>query len=436
MTKPRVRVSTADGMTNLVANLGTRRDKRSHNQFTGSFFYNWYELEAAYSSNWIARQIVTVPIDDGVREWRTWLGESADVMWKIEKKLKVKSAFQEASHWARLYGGAGIIMITDQPINEPLDLNRIKRDSLRRLVVLDRNDLIPLEMVVTDPTDANYLNPEWYQINGGSSLVHHSHVVRIDGERLPRRMQQENQGWGDSSLRRIMEDLKDVTATKGGIASLVLEANVDVIQREGLSDELASGEEDAIAGRYALAGQMKSLINTLLLDGSETYQRQSLTFSGLSQILEQFMVWVSGAADIPMTRLFGTSAQGLNATGEGDMRNYYDSVRAMQSGYFTNNLEPLDEVLWRSAGLTESPDYQWNPLFQASGVELAQAELARAQSDDIRLNQRVVSRAQVAQNLDANGVYSYTDEEIEEMKKADAEEAGYIDPFAEVNSAE
>jgi len=41
------------------------------------------------------------------------------------------------------------------------------------------------------------------------------------------------------------------------------------------------------------------------------------------------MQLASGAADIPMTRLLGQSPAGMNATGDGDMRNYYDRIEAI-----------------------------------------------------------------------------------------------------------
>lgn len=446
-TKPRVRLQdgvmvpagmTGDSLQNLVAALGTSRDKRTHNQFIWDLV-NHVELEAAYGSNWIATQIVNVPVDDGVREWRAFQLEEAAAIEAEEKRVNLKARFKEGRYWARLYGGGGILMITDQPLDQPLDVKKIKKGSLKRLVTLDRWDLSPVDMNYLDPSSDSYLKPEHYRVVGGTQLIHHSHLARCDGELLPRRLRVFNQSWGDSKLRRVLEDVKDVAATKGGIASLILEANVDVIRRPGLSDELASGEEANLLKRFTLAAQMKSLVNTLLLDGDEEFLRHSLTFSGLSQILEQFMVWISGAADIPMTRLFGRSAAGLSATGEGDMKNYYDQVRSEQESTFREELEPIDQVLVRSA-LGDYPDdlsYEWLPLAQESGVELAQQDLARAQADQLRLDQKVVKKSQIMASLKADGRYSISDDDIDRQQKLEQEEEnGFdqdpdgIDPFA------
>lgn len=434
--KPRLRTTadgtqtlTHDGLSNVVSGLGTGADKRSHNQFTfaGNYF-NYAELEAAYSENWIARQVVDVPVADALREWREWKCPQAADIRKEEKRLKLRSRFASAQRWGRLYGGGAILMVTDQPLDEELDVSKITKGSLKRLVTLDRWELSPQVVNYTNPIAEDYLLPEWYTVRGGSGLIHSSHLIRIDGEDLPRRLRALNSSWGDSRLRQILEDLKDVTSTKSGIAAMVQEANVDVVQRAGLSNELATDQEDVILKRFALSAQMKSLVNMLLLDGEETYERKSLSFSGLEGVLDKLMIWISGAAEIPMTRLFGRSAAGMNATGEGDLGNYYDALAGTQEDKYRTELERLDEALVRSAigEYPEDCEWEWSPLYQESGTELAQQELAYSQSEDIRIQQGVLKPSHVMLRLKNAGRYAVSDEEIEAQK---AEEELDADPF-------
>lgn len=436
--KPRVRASadgtfTMDGLENIVSGLGTRADKRSHNVFQFSTgYFNFAELEAAYSDNGIARKIVNIPVDDALREWREWQCDEAAEIRKEEQRLNLRGNYAQARKWARLYGGAGILMITDQPLDQPLNINKIGKGSLKRIVVLDRWELAPQITNYHNPVADDYLLPEWYSVRGGQSAwIHSSHIARIDGEELPRRLRALNETWGDSRLRQVFEGLKDATATRGGIAALVQEANVDVVTREGLSDELSTDQEDKIMKRYALAKQMQGLINEKLLDGSETFERKEVTFSGLEGVLDKLMVWTSGEADIPMTRLFGQSAAGMDATGEGDLRNYYDSIGGERETKYRAELEPLDEVLVRSAvgSMPEDCEWTWNPLYQESGTEKATQEQAYAQSEDIRIQQGVLKPSHVMLRLKNQEQYAIEDWEIEkqqELEKAEAE--GLFDP--------
>lgn len=420
--KPRLR-GTTDSLTNMVANLGTNRDTRSHNHF-GYQFISQYELEAAYQSNWIARRIVDVPNEDATREWRTFNGAEAQEIAQEEKRLGLQQLYQNASCWSDLYGGAGMIMITNQDLAKPLDVRKIKEGDLKKFIVLDRWDLSAQEFNFTNPLGENFMKPEYYTFVNGQTRVHHSHVVRLEGARLPRRLSQLEQGWGDSRLRRCMDDLRDVVATKGGIASLVLKANVDTITRDGLSAALAGPECDAITRRYQMFGMMQSMVNLGLLDSSEKYERNSVSFAGLSQIMEQFMVWTAGCAEQPVTKLFGQSASGLSATGEGDQDNYYDTIKARQDGPNRQHLEIIDQVLVRSA-IGHFPDdleFEWNPLYQASGAEQAQQDLADAQTDTINIDNGTIKPSQAMRRMQGRGTYDITDDDIKAQVEREKDE--------------
>jgi phage-related protein (TIGR01555 family) len=428
-SKPRIQVHsggvvTTDSLSNLVANLGTGRDKRTHNSF-GFEFVNQFELEAAYQSNWIARRIVDKPNEDALREWRKFSGKQSKQIESEERRLGVQQAYLDTCCWADLYGGAALLMVTKQDLSEPLDLDKIKKGGLKNLVVLDRWDIQPIEFNLTDPLKPNWMMPEFYMMVNGTQKIHYSHIVRRTGARLPRRMRMFEQGWGDSRLRRCMSDLRDVVATKGGIASLVLEANVDTISVKGLQSALASAQSEQITNRYRMFGMLKSIINLGLLDqDNETYDRKSIAFSGLSQIMEQFMVWTAGAAEMPVTELWGQSAAGLSSTGEGDLKTYHGTIKGKQDGQMRLDLEALDQVLIRSALGTypEGIEFEWNPLSLPSGNEQAQEDLADAQADAMNIESGVIRPSHAMRRAQGKGTYAITDEQIKAQEQLEKDQ--------------
>ena len=155
-----------------------------------------------------------------------------------------------------------------------------------------------------------------------------------------------------------------------------------------------------------------------LLDGEEKFDRMTLNLSGVAPIIEQFMTWISGAADIPVTRMFGTSAKGMNATGEGDDRNYNNSIRASQRKDFAQPMRTLDEVMVRSAlgSFPSDYDYEWNPLSIPNSSEIATAEKTRAEKHQIYLDAGIVQKSQVMRELQASEEYQFDDDEIEELE--------------------
>ncbi|WP_143141866.1 anti-CBASS protein Acb1 family protein, partial [Xylella fastidiosa] len=144
--------------------------------------------------------------------------------------------------------------------------------------------------------------------------------------------------------------------------------------------------------RFQLAAMMKSFNRMLLLDAKDEYTQKTNHFAGVKDVIEQFMMDISGAADIPATRLFGQSPQGMNATGDSDIRNYYDRIKAQQEDELRPVLRLLYEVLFR-ASVGECPhdlEIQFNSLWQMSQTEQASIEKLRAERDQIYLTHGVI----------------------------------------------
>ncbi len=82
---------------------------------------------------------------------------------------------------------------------------------------------------------------------------------------------------------------------------------------------------------------------------------------------------LAGAAEIPATRLFGRSPQGLNATGESDLKNYYERIAQLQETYLRPALERLLPVLEISAFGYYAPDSEivFEPIATATPSERA-----------------------------------------------------------------
>lgn len=408
---------SVDGLQNVVSGLGTEKAKTSHNQFSlENFAHNFAELDAAYQTSWIVRKICDVPPEDMVREWRDLRCDAAEEIAAEETRLDLKHNCHDAMTWARLHGGAAVLMITNQDLAKPLNLNKIKKGGLERLLVFDRWELGATSINTTNPLSQNYLMPDHYRVTGGDQEIHWSHFARFFGAKLPRRMMAYTQGWGDSEVRKCMQDIKDVISSKDGIAELMQEANIDVITRTGLNLELASEEDEKIKKRYMLFSQMKSIVNMALLDGDETLTRNTLNLSGVAPILDNFMTWLAGCVGIPMTKLFGESPGGLNSTGESDLSHYYDRISAERPHSLERPLSCLDQVLVRSA-IGEWPDdfdYEWNPLSQPDVLERSQAQLTDAQRDRIYLEDDVISKDQVRASLQSAEVYQFDDAEMSE----------------------
>ncbi|MFU0503641.1 anti-CBASS protein Acb1 family protein [Pseudaminobacter sp. NGMCC 1.201702] len=369
-----------DGLASMVAGLGTERDKAATVYYTDPVI-DQQQLVAAYRSAWLPRKIVDIPALDSCRNWRAWQAKNGQIelIEAEEKRLNVKSKVLETRKKARLFGGAALYIDLGDDASQPLRVESVKKQGIRFLTVLTPRQLQPGE-IETDPLSPLYGRPKDYTIVAGTTaqtVIHPSRLVIFYGNEMP-----DNDltsggafAWGDSVLVSVMEAVKQADSTSANIASLIFEANVDVITMEGLMAYVGTPDgERKVSDRYRIAATGKSINRMLILDGKEKYERKAASFTNLHELMDRFFQNVSGAADIPMTRLFGMSPGGLNSTGEADLRNYYDRVASGQRLEMQPAMANLDECLIRSATGARDPDihYDWNPLWQMSEKEKAE----------------------------------------------------------------
>ena len=380
--------SFGDSLTNLVSRMGTDRDKSAHSYYAAPVLTD-EQITFAYRGAWLPRKIVDIPALDSCRKWRNWQAKAPQVE-KIEgeeKRLNLRGKVLEARTKARLFGGAAILIGTgEKDLTLPLRVEGIGAQGIKYLTVFTRRQLSAGEME-RDPASEWYGKPSMYTISGqdGQQIeVHPSRLVIFHGNSVADDDigASVHAGWGDSVLISVLDAIKNADSTAANIASLVFEAKVDIIRLPNFMASLADENyKRKILERYTLANTAKGINGTLLLDKEEEYESKAASFATLPDILAQFLQITAGAADIPVTRLLGQSPAGMNATGESDLRNYYDRVSASQEIEMTPAMYRLDECLIRSALGSRDPSiyYTWAPLWQISEKE--KADILKTKAD-------------------------------------------------------
>lgn len=380
-----------DKFVNFAANLGTERDKASASSY-GVPVLTDQQAENAYRGAWLPRKIVDIPAQDATRAWRGWQADKPQIekLEAEEKRLKLRTKVRQAMIKARLSGGAAIFIGTgDRDPSVPLNPETVRAQGVRYLTVLDRKTLKANELE-KDVLSANYGRPRSYTITAATGAaevtIDPSRLVIFLGAEVPTESTAslDAGAWGDSVLTSIMEAIQNSDGTMANIASLVFEAKVDVFRVQNLMSNLEADRnrkyESVLLNRFSLAARGKAINGALVLDKNEEYESKQVSFGSLPDVADRFLQAVAGAADIPATRLLGMAPAGMNATGDSDLRNYYDRLRSMQELDLTPAMELLDECLIRSALGTRPPEihYAWKPLWQLSAEQKATRDKAVA----------------------------------------------------------
>ena len=410
------------GYSNAAAFLGEDSPLFSSGTFLRSGLTSDPELlTAMYRESWLAMRIIDMPCEDMTRAWyrlsSAVTDRQAHALRRLEARHSVKQELTNALRWGRLYGGALALIVIrgeEDRLDRPLDMDLLLPDCFRGLLVLDRAQGIePSPELVQDLDDPDFGLPVSYTVNLDtedcrSVTLHHSRVLRFIGRELPRTESIRENFWGASEMEHIQDELLKRSAASANIAQLLFQANITTLKMSDFGDLLSAGTEEQRKGvEYAmgLENRFRTSFGIQLLSRDDSFENHAYSFTGLSEIYEQFMMDMAGAAEIPATKLFGRSPQGMNATGESDLRNYYDMIASLQERQLRPALEKLLPVMAVSCWgyVPGDLEFVFEPVMTSSPAE--RAELVQKLSADVMEGFRcgLLSRAEARAELKSRG---------------------------------
>lgn len=350
------------------------------------FTQNWQVLNSLYRSHWVVQKIInTIPQDMMKNGYDFQSDINPDQIQKISKVIRqtrLHSKILNGLYWGRLYGGAaGIIMIDGEAdrMDEPLDLDRVMPGAFKGLLIMDRwSGIIPSADLITDITDPDFGMPEYYEVTlpegQGVIQLHNSRVCRFSGREMPYLEKLAENYWGTSEMEHVFSELKKRDNVSWNIALLTFMANIRVMKIDGMEQLLAYGGDKSQQALYNTLEGLNMMLNNngiQILGKDDSYESHQYTFSGLGEVYDRFMMDVSGACGIPVTKLFGRSPAGMNSTGDADMDNYYDTIEQSQESQLRPVLDKLLPIVCMSAlgAVPDDLDYIFNPVRRPSNDE-------------------------------------------------------------------
>lgn len=431
------RARALDAFTNVLARLGAG----TPNLLEGTEYSlqrlsrDFNQLNALYRESWIIRRIIDVIPSDMLKNWITI---TSGIDPDVEKKLSISlrrtqliDKLKRGMQWGRLYGGAlGVMLVKHQgyDLSQPLRLDWIMPGDFAGLLIFDRwNGVNPSSELIEDISDPDYGYPKYYTVTdpagGGSVKIHHSRVIRFTGNTLPFWEEIAEMQWGASVVESVFDELKKRDNVSWNIAQLTFMANIRVLKMQDLGQLLAATDSESQAELLRTLEAQNMLLNNMgmqVMDAADGLETHQYTFGGLADCYQQFIMDISGAAEIPVTKLFGRSPSGLNATGESDLQNYYDMIAEKQEAVLRPILNKVlpPFIISTIGSLPEDFDFDFDPVAEPTDKE--RADLAKCGTDNVvaAYNAGLISQRTALQELkqqsERTGVWTnITDEDIE-----------------------
>lgn len=432
---------TRDGFANFTARMGMGADNVfSAGGYTQNLITrNRVVLENIYRGSWIGGKVIDDYADDMTRAGIDIDSpDDPEAVKKLQRefsRLAIWQSLADGIRWGRLYGGAiAVLQIDGQDTAQPLRIDTVGKGAFKGLAVFDRWQLEPdLTRVIQSGPQIGL--PEYYRIVTGwsgnaaaahSKPIHHTRIIRFCGITLPYWQAQQEQFWGESVIERLYDRLVGYDTATLGTANLIQRAHLRQVGVKNLRDILAAGgkAEENLIRQFDYIRQLQTSEGLTLLDADDEMTYNSYTFSGLPDVLIQFGQQVSGACGIPLVRLFGQSPAGMSATGESDIRNYYDTIKSRQEADLREGVDRILSVMYQSLFSQSRPDtldFDFTPLWQLSYTEKATIAKTGAEAISVAMDSGIIdtptAARELAQLADVTGMFTnITPEYIAELE--------------------
>lgn len=374
--------------------------------------------------------------------------KTADQIKKVlakAKALKLNTKLKEAIAYSRAYGGGAIMVGANdgqKDWSKPIDYKKVV--SIDWLTSLEPRELTPWA-VYSNPKAAKYGEVAIWQLTTNTPgrpvetepvahtmLVHESRLIIFQDVKVTREVSMQP-GWGDSVYTRSKSVLRDYNIGWSSAGILVHDFSIAIMKIKGLSEMVGTDNQKKLLARMAAVALGQSVARLTLIDKDEEFGRQTTALTGLPDLLEKFCQQLAAAFDVPVTLLMGMSPSGLNATGESDIRGFYDRIAAAQIEILEPALREIFKLIFLSLGMKEPPEWtiEFRPLWQQSDKEIADTRFTNSQTDEKNIANGLYSAEEARRSRYGGAKYS---QEITidepENDNYDPADAAELDPTA------
>lgn len=409
----------ADGWSNVLSGIGGSKDKSGpwKNRFNVSPLILKQELAALYESEGMISRIIDIVAEDMTRAGWTIDGDGDNLLSKKCENLHLASKLTQALKWMRCFGGGLIVLdIADnQTWDQPYNWQKGKFPVRALRTYSSARTVVTAEDYNSDPGSNWFEELEYFTIKrlyGPTFRVHSSRCVVLKGRPVPDAMEVqsypvETRYWGLSIIQTLFQSSAAFGAFVAGIGHLGQEMTIGKYTISNLEELVADNDWKSLRARMRIIDESKSLVNAVLLGPNEKYERDSLSFAGVPEILDRLMQLVSAYSDgIPVSRLFGRSSAGLNSNGDGDGRDYYNMIENKQGAYLKGPLLQLLQAINVGEGYPVPQDeltVTFKPVWSPSQQEQVKMRLDVSTTDLNYIQMGVLQPDQIFQTRFKNG---------------------------------
>lgn len=388
-----------------------------------------YNMCAVIASHWLVEKACNMPARDAIRQGYEIDCDDKDaikLLKKVDKKRKINAAMRELIHFGRVFGGRVALFIIDSTDPEyyekPFNIDGITPGSYKGISQIDPQWVTPdlIAENIQDPASPEFYDPTYYIIGG--RRYHKTHLIKFIPYPVPDVLKPQYNYFGVSVPQRIYERVYAAERTANEAPQLAMTKRLLTI---GMANVETTDQEVIAENMHYFMG-MRDNFGVQVTGSTDTVQQFDTSLADLdATIMTQYQL-VAAAANVPATKLLGTTPKGFNSTGEYEEASYREELESVQLNDLDEFIHRHHLISLRNAGVKDiDVDISWRPLDSPTAVEYADIELKKAQTDQIYVDCQAIDGEDVFQKISTDKESSYFG--LERPKEVDNPEADYND---------
>lgn len=368
-------------------------------QWYASNFFIGYQNCAMMCQNWLIDKACKMPADDAARNgYKITVNDGTDVeskvfdaMYELDEEYEVNKNLIEFIQMGRIFGIRIAMFVMDvknpdEYYGNPFNPDGILPGTYRGISQIDPYWITPeLDSIsASRPGSIGFYEPTYWRISG--LRIHKSHLVIFRTGNLPDILKPTYYYGGISVPQKIYERIycAERTANEAPLLALTKRTKIQKIDIAAMALNQAKFKQ-----RQEEASWWQDNYGTRFIGLDETVEQHDTSLTDLdAAIMTQYQL-AAAIAEVPATKLLGTSPKGFNATGEFEMKSYHEKLKSTQGNDMSPLLERHHVCVIRSdiCKKFDIPVFKtkscWNPLDNPTTLEKATINKMKAETDNI-----------------------------------------------------
>lgn len=364
------------------------------------------------SQNGIIRACIETVVDDMVREFGEVKtddeDETSDTISTMEnqlRKFKIQKVLHQAAEYVGYYGGCLVFIDTgaeDAQLQLPLNLTskseEMTKGKLQGFRVIDPINVFAGDYNSIDPLKDDFYKPRFWYVMG--KRVHASRMIRFVANEVPQLYKPTYNFFGIAQAQILWDYVMHFSQCREATAELLTKQSMTVMKTNMAETLFQAGGTQELDRRMQLMAKYRNNNSVVAVDKEEEdIVNITAPMSGLTDVARQGLEFLAALNRTPAVKILGISPSGFNATGESDIRNYYDHIKSQREKLFGDGMRVIMHCIQMHTfgQIDPSMRFKWNELGNDDEAAMINVQKTKADVVGAYLDRNIISQEEARQ---------------------------------------